>query len=121
MKWKVLTWLFTLSFPVFVLPMQVSAMQLFVKVASGKHITLEVEPTDWIVDIKAKIQEKESISPDKQILIFAGNVLILCMITASKRIAAAPDSKDERGNTDTGTNTDNVSLIGKATDNYTIK
>ena len=36
-----------------------SAMQIFVKTLSGKTITLEVEPNDYIDEIKAKIQEKE--------------------------------------------------------------
>ena len=35
------------------------AIQIFVKTLSGKTITLEVEPTDSIEAIKAKIQEKE--------------------------------------------------------------
>lgn len=51
-------------------------MLMFVKIqASDKHITLEVEPTDLIEDIKAKIQEKERIPFDSQILIFAGKLL----------------------------------------------
>ena len=57
------------------IPYKVSAMQIFVKTLTGKHITLEVEPTDKIEDIKLKIQDKEGISSDKQKLIFAGKLL----------------------------------------------
>ena len=45
-------------------------MQIFIKTKTGKHITLETEPTDYILDVKAKILDKEGIPICSQTLYY---------------------------------------------------
>ena len=50
-------------------------MQIFIKTMTGKIITLDVEPSDAMYSVTAKIQDKEGVSPNAYDLIFSGKRL----------------------------------------------
>ena len=55
-------------------PLDTLAMQMLVKTPTGKTITLEVEPSDSIENVKAKIQDQGGILAGRIKLVFAGKI-----------------------------------------------
>ncbi|WZZ43513.1 hypothetical protein YC2023_039772 [Brassica napus] len=54
------------------------SMQIFVKMFTGKTLTLEVESSDTTCKVKEKIQDKEGIPTYQQMLVFGDKMLEEC-------------------------------------------
>ena len=50
-------------------------MQIFVMTLTGRNITIIVEPTDTIKNVKVKVKDKDGVPTNEQRLIYAGHEL----------------------------------------------
>lgn len=51
-------------------------MQIFVKLPSGRTITIDCEPCDTVLNIKNRVDDREAIKPEAQRLIYGGKQLV---------------------------------------------
>ncbi len=56
-------------------PAAADSMQIFAVTETGTHVTLDIDASDTIESVEAKIQDKIGLAPDKFHLLFAGKVL----------------------------------------------
>ena len=61
-------------------------MQIFVKTLNGKNITLEVEPSQTILEVKGMLETKEGIPVAEQRIIFGGKQLDDSDVLADKGV-----------------------------------
>ncbi|BFU20993.1 ubiquitin domain containing protein, putative [Entamoeba histolytica HM-1:IMSS-B] len=50
-------------------------MLINIKLLNGRILSIDLEPTDKISDLKAKLEEIEGITPEQQRLVFGGRQL----------------------------------------------